>query len=249
MKQLVELGTDAVPDLIIELDATQNERMLRSLGFVLRAIGDKRAVPALIRAIPKTLLPSSSDWGLKAQNKSIAEFMQKHDLDDKNQGSDYSFWSTRSRGPFSSPAKAFDRSIVHDEQELFFVFSGGGSKATHQKSSKRELFMQFARKWAQWWDNNWSEYVRDAAYSRVNLPEPNVASTSETKPPMRHYRTGGGFGTWFLEPFTNSKAETVFLRLRYRACGWIATGLEEYRKRCHRALWTRSKPGLREEGF
>ena len=50
------------------------------IGVRLRAIGDPRAVPALIRAIPRTLLPCSSDYGLIVDDKELTEFMQKHDL-------------------------------------------------------------------------------------------------------------------------------------------------------------------------
>ena len=54
-RRLTEIGKPAVPPLIEELDRTTADRPLRSLGFTLRAIGDPRAVPALIRAIPRTL--------------------------------------------------------------------------------------------------------------------------------------------------------------------------------------------------
>ena len=64
LRELVAVGPVAVPQMCAELDRTTENRMLRRLGFALRAIGDPRAVPALIRAIPKTLLPSSSDYGL-----------------------------------------------------------------------------------------------------------------------------------------------------------------------------------------
>ncbi|HEX7379420.1 MAG TPA: carboxypeptidase-like regulatory domain-containing protein, partial [Pirellulales bacterium] len=47
LMEIVELGPAAVPELIAELDATEDDMMLRSLGFTLRAIGDQRAVPAL----------------------------------------------------------------------------------------------------------------------------------------------------------------------------------------------------------
>ena len=61
MRELVAIGRDAVPQLCAELDRTTENRTLRRLGFAARAIGDPRAVPALIRAIPRTLLPSSRD--------------------------------------------------------------------------------------------------------------------------------------------------------------------------------------------
>src|SRR5688500_19468201 len=79
MRELVAIGREAVPQLCAELDRTTE--MLRRLGFALRAIGDSRAVPALIRAIPKTLLPSSSDYGLIVHDEDLTAFMQFHDLD------------------------------------------------------------------------------------------------------------------------------------------------------------------------
>lgn len=54
--EIADLGNDDVPELIEELDATNNQRMIRCLGFLLRASGDRRAVPALMRAIPQTLI-------------------------------------------------------------------------------------------------------------------------------------------------------------------------------------------------
>src|SRR5579875_784041 len=91
LKAIVDLGPEAVPELIAELDATNDDVMLRCLGFTLRAIGDKRAVPALIRALPKTLFPPGSDMGLQAEDKVLAKFMQQHDLDKGDSGERYSF--------------------------------------------------------------------------------------------------------------------------------------------------------------
>ena len=88
MRELVAVGREAVPQLCAELDRTTEDRMLRRLGFALRAIGDARAVPALIRAIPKTLLPSSSDYGLIVGDKELTDFMQTHDLS-KGKGGTY----------------------------------------------------------------------------------------------------------------------------------------------------------------
>src|SRR5205807_5307890 len=81
IKGLIEQGPDAVPDLIAELDATDNDMMLRSLGFILLAIGDKRAVPALIRALPKALRKPGSDMGCRAEDPELMALMRKHDLD------------------------------------------------------------------------------------------------------------------------------------------------------------------------
>ncbi len=54
LKEIADLGPAAVPELVEELDATDNDMMIRCMAFTLRAIDDKRAVPALIRTIPKT---------------------------------------------------------------------------------------------------------------------------------------------------------------------------------------------------
>lgn len=77
LQELVGQGPAAVPELIEELDATQDEGMLRCLGFVLRAINDKRAVPALIHAIPKTLVTGVYDMGLKLNDPTLAKFAQE----------------------------------------------------------------------------------------------------------------------------------------------------------------------------
>src|SRR5438552_16802014 len=50
MRELVAVGRAAVPELCAELDRTTENRTLRRFGFALRAIGDPRAAPALIRA-------------------------------------------------------------------------------------------------------------------------------------------------------------------------------------------------------
>ena len=63
MRELVAVGGNAVPQLCAELDLTTEDRMLRRLAFALRAIGDPPAIPALIRAIPRTLVPAVTREG------------------------------------------------------------------------------------------------------------------------------------------------------------------------------------------
>ena len=90
-RKLAQIGKPAVPALIEELDRTTENRPLRSLGFTLRAIGDPRAVPALIRAIPRTLVPAGSDFGLTTDDPELLAFLQKHDLDKRADGQNFSF--------------------------------------------------------------------------------------------------------------------------------------------------------------
>ncbi|MEM9644548.1 MAG: carboxypeptidase regulatory-like domain-containing protein, partial [Planctomycetota bacterium] len=55
IKELHDIGEPAVMPLCRELESTDQQLMLRRISFALRAIGDARAVPALIRSLPKTL--------------------------------------------------------------------------------------------------------------------------------------------------------------------------------------------------
>jgi hypothetical protein len=90
-RRLTQIGKPAVPALIEELDRTTADRPLRSLGFTLRAIGDPRAVPALIRAIPRTLMPPGSDFGLTMDDPDLLAFLRKHDLDKNDRYNGFSF--------------------------------------------------------------------------------------------------------------------------------------------------------------
>jgi len=60
IKELAEIGKSAVPPLAAALDRASKDTPMRLLPFTLRAIGDPRAVPALIRAVPRTLLPPAA---------------------------------------------------------------------------------------------------------------------------------------------------------------------------------------------
>ena len=49
IRELVNQGSDAVPELIVELDQSDDESMLCGLGFTLRAIGDDELNPVAFR--------------------------------------------------------------------------------------------------------------------------------------------------------------------------------------------------------
>ena len=78
IRELATIGKDAVPELVAELDRTDRDATFRSLAFSLRAIGDPRAVPALIRAIPKALRPPGSDCGVGIADPDLRAFMLAH---------------------------------------------------------------------------------------------------------------------------------------------------------------------------
>ncbi len=184
IRDLVAIGRPAVPPLIEELDKTTDPMMLRSLGFALRALGDPRAVPALIRAIPRTLVPSGSDYGLKMNNANLLAFLQKHDLDKGDGGPLFSFGM-----PFREITGAL-RSLTgrrFDEDELNFVSLEGGAA---QRRLKLGLFQRLAAQWAGWWEGDWRRFTDDPAYSRVNLPPPPPEMPEAVPSPVQPFPTG-----------------------------------------------------------
>src|SRR5262249_31523868 len=82
MKELADSGKPAVPARNAALDRTSRDTPMRLLGFTLRTLDDPRAVPALIRALPKTLLPPGSDCGMSVRDAELLHFMQANDIND-----------------------------------------------------------------------------------------------------------------------------------------------------------------------
>lgn len=204
LKQIVDLGPAAVPELVQELDSTTNDRMLRCLAFTLRAIDDKRAVPALIRAIPKILLPTGSDCGLTATDPELVKFAQQHDRDLSHRGNEYSFGRPVNE-IFGALHKLTGQKF--DESELVFLSDRGFPS---QRQARERLVYNTAKKWADWWENHGAAAVPDQAYSRVNVPPaPENNETWSLTPGMRFKMNGGG-GNCLLESVLDPKAETVF---------------------------------------
>jgi beta-lactamase regulating signal transducer with metallopeptidase domain len=206
LKEIVGLGSAAVPELAEELDATDNGMMMRCLGFSLRAIGDKRAVPALIRAIPKTLIPPGSDMGLRSEDAELAKFAQQHELNEKHEGKEYDF-GRPVREIFGALQKLTGQHM--GEEELFHAFLEG---TTAQKRMKRDLFYRTAKKWSDWWERNASDSVKDSAYARVNLAKMPVDAVEPARAET-HYKTVGGGSNWILESVFDPKPHLSFYDL------------------------------------
>ncbi len=195
MRELVTIGPPAVPALCAELDATDQQFMLRRLAFALRAIGDPRAVPALIRAIPKTLQPPLSDYGMAIEDQELTKFMQQHDLDDKNRGSDFDL-GRPVREVFGTLKKLTNQDF--DDDQLYGVVN---SEDPNGEAVQRKMYREQAEKWLAWWETHWREFTEDEAYSRVGLPE----EPAYTPPPfavvgMKPKLSGGSQGEVLSPP-------------------------------------------------
>jgi hypothetical protein len=172
MRDLVGIGAEAVPQLCAELDRTTEQRTLRRLGFALRAIGDPRAVPALIRAIPRTLLPSSSDYGLLVADAGLLAFMQEHDLRDDGGGRYFGF-GRPVREIFGALSKLTGQNFSDDA-----LYAISLSEDPRRAVLQRRLYVRQARRWQEWWEANWQEFTDEAEYAVVNL-----ATVEEPLPP------------------------------------------------------------------
>jgi hypothetical protein len=164
MKELVEVGSVAVPRVCEELDRTTENRTLRRLAYVLRAIGDIRAVPALVRAIPRTLLPASSDYGLVVSDAGLAAFMQKYGFRGEKQRGTYFNFGRPEREVFATLRTLTGQSF--DDDELMGL---GRSEDPARQWHQRRLFVRHAERWAAWWGMHWREYTDDPAYQYVKL--------------------------------------------------------------------------------
>jgi beta-lactamase regulating signal transducer with metallopeptidase domain/5-hydroxyisourate hydrolase-like protein (transthyretin family) len=163
MRELVAVGRDAVPAVCAELDKSTADRGIRKLAFALRAIGDPRAVPALIRAIPRTLVPSSSDYGLLVGDKDLTDFMQAHDLSE-SRGGQYFDVGRPVREVFSALHVLTGQDFV--DSELHSVSLGEDPR---RQVLQRRIYQRQAQRWQTWWEEHWREFTDDAAYQKVNL--------------------------------------------------------------------------------
>ena len=194
LRELVAVGGTAVPQLCAELDRTTADRSLRRLGFALRAIGDARAVPALIRAVPRTLLPSSSDYGLEVGDKESMSFMQAHDLD-RGTGGEY-FYLGRPVREIVGTLVALTGQNLDDADPSGMSLSEDPRRQVLQ----RRIYRRHAQRWQTWWEANWQLFTSDAAYQKVNLSLADEPLPAAPQALGKTARLGGGLAGAVLSP-------------------------------------------------
>jgi hypothetical protein len=195
MRELVAIGRDAVPQICAELDTTTEDRALRRLAFALRAIGDPRAVSALIRAIPRTLLPSSSDYGLLVADGALTKFMQAHDLRGGERGGSYFDFGR----PVREITGALHELTKQDlgDSEYFSLYR---SSDPRRQALQRRLMAQQARRWQTWWETHAHEFTDDGAYQKVGLPSNDELLPAVTQRLGPKARVGEGLMGATLSP-------------------------------------------------
>src|SRR4051794_21561322 len=126
----------------------------------IRPAGDRRSAG---RAVPKTLLPSSSDYGLIVGDKELTDFMQAHDL---NPGKGGTYFDLGRPGREIVGALRSLTGQGFDDDELF---SMSLSEDSRRQVLQRRIYARQARRWQAWWEENWRTLTDDAAYQRVDL--------------------------------------------------------------------------------
>lgn len=209
IRDLILLGADAVPDLIQALDKADDVYTLRCLAFVARGIGDKRVIPALIRAFPKTCESGSSDCAFIAKDPELLAFMQKHDTRKGDGGTHYDFGRAITEVRLTLQKMT---GVKHGEDELNFAHLGGSAR---QQYLQRSQFHRCADRWAKWWEGHWKELISDERYSRVDLPALAVvpATSAGEFPHGPKAKITGWVSGGYLQSVHNPKAKQVFLDL------------------------------------
>jgi hypothetical protein len=196
IRELALIGKDAVPELVAELDRADRDATLRSLAFTLRAIGDPRSVPALIRAIPKALRPPGSDCGVGIIDPELRKFMkanQNHKDDDasnvlcgrpvneilsaleritKHREPPVVGDADPLRGVFLGELERItghrEPPVVGDADPLQGVFLGGDLQ---QQDQQRALFQKRQKLWQDWWSAHWREFLTQEELQSVEVPK------------------------------------------------------------------------------
>lgn len=167
IRELTEIGPAAVPELVRELETTDRDATLRALGFALRAIGDPRAVPHLIRAIPKALRPPGSDYGMAVADPDLFAFMKLYDRS-PDDGDSFSYGR-----PVNEILDTLEKLTGHREppgggqnDDLRHIFLGGSDI---EQAAQRKRFDDRMRAWQDWWGNNWRQFATQQQLATVAI--------------------------------------------------------------------------------
>jgi arylsulfatase A-like enzyme len=178
IRQLVQVGRPAVPELVAELDRTSDDATLRALGFTLRAIGDPRACPALIRALARTA-PRGSDYGtgfdsfskIAPNHKSLGPFMWAHSLN-RALTRDISYDRA-----ILEIAGALETITLHQEGRPAFIDANSNSPT--ELAAARERHKALSQQWQRWWDAHHGKFVSDQELASLTAHPHDVETVEQ----------------------------------------------------------------------
>lgn len=188
IRELTEIGKPAVPKLVEELDRTERANTLRALAFILRGIDDPRAVPALIRAIPRTFQAGGGDYGLRVDDDpDLAKFMGSHDTGKGSGTGGFNYGAPR-REIMPTLEKLTHHAIPHND--LRFAYFEGGAK---QRRLQQELFLKFTRQWADWLSEHWRDVIDNENEAQLDLIEESLGRYAERIAQVPEQSVSAGF--------------------------------------------------------
>ncbi len=137
-------------------------------------------MPALIRAIPRTLVENHGDFGLAVFNPALLAFMQQHDTNPGMEAWVFSFGTPYHE--VTGALHALTGQRFNEELELHLALQG----SPRQRWLKLRLTHGLAAQWALWWKKNWRRFTDDPAYGKISLPPlpdaPRVAAAPADQP-------------------------------------------------------------------
>ena len=166
IRELHRIGKPAVPELVAELDRTDRDNTLRVLGIALRALNDPRAVPGLIRAVPKTLRPPGSDCGVSIEDPELLKFVLSFE---RGASPDQKHMSVGR--PVNEISRALERITGHkspggDRDPLRGNFLGGPDT----EAAQRKKYLDRQKYWAGWWAEHSGEFLPEAERQALDHP-------------------------------------------------------------------------------
>jgi len=196
--ELSQLGPTAVPEIIAELDRTNHDLTRRVLPMTLRAIGDKRAIPALLRALPKCKLQTSS-CGVWVSDPLLAAFMRKNSPQAQIVPNNRPNAGPPQGNAAPMPAREqFD--TVDVDRSVGEIVSALEKITEHSEghemfpSSDPKMLRVLSDRWTAWWKTHAREFLTEAdlavASPAASLDDPVATAGLARYGPT--FPTGGG---------------------------------------------------------
>ena len=173
IEQLVQIGAPAVPELCDVLDRTEHDVTMQSVAYTLRAIGDARAVPALIRALPKTATRGSNPLANDPDLLVAA-------IDPSREGNDRYPLFLYGRSAHEITA-ALEHLTGHSEGSEHLV--AAATRNPDDVLAVRDRRKQTAERWVQWWSTNGDAVLSSTAVAAAPVePDDTKVSVAAATP-------------------------------------------------------------------
>ncbi len=175
------IGKAAVPRLCEELDRTDRGETMIALAFTLRAIGDPRATPTLIRAIPRSAKWQGVFFGLDARtgSEAVNQFLKKYCM--SGVAEDYSDYvrAVSVGAPGLEISSALSRITGENFGELSLRIDRYLGRESDENLNTADVYVRQARLWADWWAKHWQEYVANEEDAQLKRIEAELSGRKE----------------------------------------------------------------------